>query len=466
MAEKITMPKLGFDMAEGTLVRWVIQEGEDVEKGAILAEIETDKATVEVESTHAGVIHKHLVNEGDVVPVGDPIAIVGEAGEEIEEEPTVDEGGEAGGEELTGAESPSEAVESVQGKQDPGMVGDVKPKDGVSEEQAVPSPDGRKDEEVGEEGELPGGVRASPVARRMAEEHEINLPEVKGSGPGGRIVKRDVEAYLEQPRKPEEPQEVAPSEEGAPAPAAVEKKVPLPMPALTPAGPPPPDQEVQLTRLRTIIAKRMTEARQSVPHFYVTHEYDVALLLELRARVNQLVPDEQKISVNDFIIKATALALRQYPNLNASFQQDKVVRHGRVNIGVAVAVPDGLLTVVCQDADRKPVRQIAVEVAAMVNRARDGRVKNEDIQGSTFSISNMGMFDVEHFIAIINPPEAAILAVGSAKEIPVVVDGELTVGKRMRATISVDHRVSDGAEAARFLQALGDYLEEPLRLLV
>jgi pyruvate dehydrogenase E2 component (dihydrolipoamide acetyltransferase) len=466
MAEKITMPKLGFDMAEGTLVRWVVQEGGEVEKGAVLAEIETDKATVEVESTHSGVLHKQLVSEGDVVPVGDAIAIVGEAGEEIEEQPTVEEGGDAADEELPGAESPGEAVESVKGKQDPGLVGEVQPKDGVSEDEAVPQPEARDAAEPGADGDLPGGVRASPVARRMAEEHELDLSDVEGSGPGGRIVKKDVEAYLEQPREPKPAREAAPAEEKPARPAPEEKKVPLPMPELTPAGPPPEDEEIPLTRLRTIIAKRMTEARQSVPHFYVTHEYDAGPLLELRAQVNQLVPDDQKISVNDFIIKATALALRQFPNLNASFAGDKVIRHGQVNIGVAVAVQDGLLTVVCRDADRKPVRQIAVEVAAMVNRARDGRVKNEDIQGSTFSISNMGMFDVEHFIAIINPPEAAILAVGSAKEMPVVVDGALTVGKRMRATISVDHRVSDGAEAARFLQALGDYLDEPLRLLV
>jgi pyruvate dehydrogenase E2 component (dihydrolipoamide acetyltransferase) len=440
MAEKITMPKLGFDMAEGTLVRWVIQEGSEVNKGDILAEIETDKATVEVESTHSGVVHKHLVKEGDIVPVGDPIAIVGEAGEEITEDMLT----EGAGEEK--AEPDAKAVETAEEQAPP------------PEAQAEPE---RPAEEAAE-GQLPGGLRASPVARRMAEEHDIDLGEVKGSGPSGRIVKKDVEAYLEQPRKPGKP-----AVEGRAAePKAAEAKAPVPMPALAPAGPPPPDEEIPLTRLRSIIARRMTEARQSVPHFYVTHEYDMAPLLELRARVNQLLPSEEKISVNDFIIKATALALRQFPNLNASFAEDKIVRHGQVNIGVAVAVPDGLLTVVCQDADRKPIRQIAVEVAGMVGRARDGRVKNEDIQGSTFSVSNMGMFDVEHFIAIINPPEAAILAVGSAKEMPVVVNGELTVGTRMKATISVDHRVSDGVEAARFLQSLADYLEEPMRLLL
>jgi pyruvate dehydrogenase E2 component (dihydrolipoamide acetyltransferase) len=435
MAETITMPKLGFDMAEGTLVRWVIQEEGEVNKGAILAEIETDKATVEVESTYSGVLLRHLVKEGDIVPVGDPIAVVGEAGEEVGEELLVE------GAAAVQAETPTEAGETP-------------------EEQAI-TPE-EEAEQTSEEGRLPGGLRASPVARRMAEEHEVDLSKVKGSGPSGRIVKKDVEAFLAQPLQPE----TLTVEERLPAPKPAEVKAPVPMPILAPVGAPPADEEIPLTRLRSIIARRMTEARQSVPHFYVTHEYDMAPLLELRARVNQLLPSEEKISINDFIIKATALALRQFPNLNASFAEDKIVRHGQVNIGVAVAVPDGLLTVVCQDTDRKPVRQIAAEVASMVNRAREGRVKNDDIQGSTFSVSNMGMFDVEHFIAIINPPEAAILAVGSAKEVPVVVNGELTVGTRMKATISVDHRVSDGVEAARFLQALQDYLEEPVRLLL
>jgi pyruvate dehydrogenase E2 component (dihydrolipoamide acetyltransferase) len=223
---------------------------------------------------------------------------------------------------------------------------------------------------------------------------------------------------------------------------------------------------VPLNRLRAAIGRRMVEAKQQVPHFYITHEYDVAALLELRKQTNALLPDEEKISVNDFIIKAAALALRQFPNLNASLQGDQIVRHGAVNIGVAVAVDGGLLTVVCRDADRKPLRQMAVEVRAMAARAREGRVRPEDIEGSTFSISNLGMFDVEHFIAIINPPEAAILAIGSALEVPVVKDGQIQPGWRMKATISVDHRVSDGAEGARFLQALTAYLEQPLRLLV
>jgi pyruvate dehydrogenase E2 component (dihydrolipoamide acetyltransferase) len=233
-------------------------------------------------------------------------------------------------------------------------------------------------------------------------------------------------------------------------------------------GAAPASETIKLSRLRVAIGKRMAEAKQSAPHFYVTHTYDMADLMALRKQVNALLSEEEKVSVNDFIVKATALALREFPNLNASLDEaaGAVIRHGQVNIGVAVAVESGLLTVVCHDADRKPLRQIAVEVREKAGRAREGKVKPEDIEGSTFSVSNLGMFDVEHFIAILNPPEAAILAVGSVMEQAVVVNGEVKPGMRMKATISVDHRVSDGAEAARFLQALEKYLEQPLILLL
>jgi pyruvate dehydrogenase E2 component (dihydrolipoamide acetyltransferase) len=210
----------------------------------------------------------------------------------------------------------------------------------------------------------------------------------------------------------------------------------------------------------------MTESKQQLPHFYVTHEYDMAAVMEMRKQANELLPDDQKLSVNDFIVKAVALALRQFPNINASLVGAEIVRHGHVNVGIAVAMENGLLTVVTKDTDRKPLRAISQEVKEMVARARTGKVRTDDIEGSTFSISNLGMFDVEHFVAIINPPEAAILAVGSVKQVPVVVDGELRVGTRMRATISADHRVTDGAEAAQFMQRLALYLEKPLGLML
>ncbi|HSO26605.1 MAG TPA: dihydrolipoamide acetyltransferase family protein, partial [Anaerolineales bacterium] len=308
--------------------------------------------------------------------------------------------------------------------------------------------------------QLPDGVRASPLARRIAEEKGIDLRKVDGSGPRGRIVKKDVETFSEQPA-------AAPAQAPAEAPKAeAEKKGAVPPAVFTPLGPPPADEEIPLSRLRAAIGRRMVEASQQVPHFYVTHEYNMAPVMALRKQINGMLGDDEKLSVNDFIIKAAALALRQFPNLNASLAGDKVIRHGQVNMGVAVAVEGGLLTVVCRDADRKSLRQISTELQILVGRAREGKVRPDDIEGSTFSISNMGMLDVESFTAIINPPEAAILAVGSARELPVVEDGEIKPGIRMKITISVDHRVSDGAEAARYMQALEAYLHEPLRMML
>lgn len=448
MAEVVNMPKLGFDMAEGTLVRWVIAEGEAVSKGDVLAEIETDKATVEVEANYEGTVLRHLVEEGTPVPVGDPIAVVGAEGEEVDVESLVGqaapEAEEATAEEATAEEAPPEEAAGPEAARE----AEAPPEIGMAE--------GAK-----EGTQLPEGVRASPLARRMAEEEGIDLQKVNGSGPKGRIVKKDIETYMERGEARPAPAEApkAPAE-------APERKPAIPLPEFSPVGPPPPDEEVPLTRLRAAVGRRMVESKQQVPHFYVTHEYNMKPLIEMRKQINNMLGENEKISINDFIIKAVALALRQFPNLNASLQGDKIVRHGQVNIGVAVSVEGGLLTVVARDADRKSLRQISVEVKEMVARARQGKVRPDDVEGSTFSISNMGMYDVEHFIAIINPPEAGILAIGSALEVPVVEDGEIKPGIRMKVTISVDHRVSDGAEGARFLQALEAYLHEPMRLML
>ena len=419
MAEVINMPKLGFDMAEGTLVRWVILEGESASKGAILAEIETDKATVEVESPSDGVVLRHLVSEGDIVPINTPIAVLGEEGEDVD----VDE--------LVGDKMPEEDAQFEE---------ELSPQREIAEEPSSTEPSSP-------DGNLPQGVRASPVARRMADEHKLDIKLIKGSGPGRRITKKDVQTYLESP-----------------VPAS--RELPAPSPMLSPGGAIFDDQIVPLNRLRTAIGRRMTEAKQEVPHFYVTHEYDMAAVMDYRAKINEMLPEGEKSSVNDYILRAVALTLREFPNLNASINGEDVLQHGQVNLGVAVAVEGGLLTVVCHDADRKSIRRISMEVRDMVARARSGKVRPDDIEGSTFSVSNLGMYDVEHFIAIINPPEAAILAVGSVRKIPVVVGDQIVVGSRMKATISVDHRVSDGAEAAQFLQSMEKYLEEPLRLFV
>jgi pyruvate dehydrogenase E2 component (dihydrolipoamide acetyltransferase) len=312
-------------------------------------------------------------------------------------------------------------------------------------------------------------LKASPLARRMAADAQINLELVPGSGPAGRIVQRDIKAYLMRAIPAAPVPSLAPIATTAqpvaaaqPVKAASVPVAPLPSPSTSP----PPDQHIPLARLRAAIGRRMAESKRQAPHFYVTHEYDVEALLALRAKINTLLPDEDKLSVNDFIVKAVALVLRQFPNLNAALQGDQVVQYGAVNIGVAVAVASGLLTVVCCDADRKSLRQISGELRLMAGRARQGKVHPEDIEGSTFSVSNLGMYEVEHFIAILNPPEAAILAIGSARQVPVIKDSQVVPGWRMKASLSVDHRVSDGAEAARFLQALTPYLEEPVRLLL
>jgi len=422
MADIVSMPKLGFDMAEGTLVRWVVSEDEAVEKGQVLAEIETDKATVEVESTFSGVVRRHLVEQGAIVPVSTPIAVIGEAGEAIDFEQLVGD--------LT------EEIQPDQG------AGEITPEPIAT---PVSQADAQEIEtEASGDGRLPAGVRASPLARRMAQELGIDLSQVKGSGPGGRIVKADIESY-----------QAAPSVEVLPQISALPVEI-------------QEDRLVPLSRLRAAIGKRMVQSKQEFPQFFITHEYDVGVLMEMRSQFNNLLPEGEKTSVNDYIIKAVALTLREFPNLNARLDEKNqtVIQFGHVNIGVAVAVESGLLTVVCHDADLKSIRQISQEVGAMASRAREGKVKAEDIEGSTFSVSNLGMFAVDEFIAIINPPEAAILAVGSANEVPVVKDGKILPGWRMKATISVDHRVSDGAEAARFLQSLTKYLEEPLRLMV
>ncbi len=432
MAEIIGMPKLGFDMAEGTLIRWVIHEGEQVTKGAVLAEIETDKATVEVQSEYAGVLLRQIVPQGTVVPINDPIAVIGEAGESVDVDALI--GKPAGGKKPA---TPIKSPEDFTVVQTAEMTAPVA---GTPASMGVPSE-----------------VHASPLARSMATEMGIDLRLVQGRGPGGRITKKDIQAYQVK----------------APVPAAA--RPPSAIPTATPTGAPKPvvvfvreTRTLPLPKLRAAIGRRMTESMQQSPHFYVTHEYDVGALLDRRKEINALLGEDDKLSVNDFIIRAVAFTLLEFPNLNASIdlKNNSLIYHGEINIGVAVAVENGLLTVVNRNSDQKTVHQISSELKGMVNRAREGKVRAEDIEGSTFTVSNMGMYDVDQFTAIINPPEVAILAVGSAKQIPIVMNGDVRIGTRMKATLSIDHRVSDGVEGARFLQALAKYIEEPLRLLI
>jgi len=416
MAETINMPKLGFDMAEGLLVRWVKQVGEPINKGDVLAEIETDKATVEVESSASGVVLQHIADQGTMVPVNAPIAIVGAAGEKVDAPAKV----ESGKSEVKADEKPADQTAPTP----------------ATTTQAVPAADN-------------GPVKASPLARKVAKDNGVNLATVQGTGPNGRVVRKDVESALSRGAT----SNLQPSTTPTPItnyqlPVSTEDKI------------------IATTKLRQAIGRRLVESKQTIPHFYVTHEYKMEAVMDMRKQINAYLPDNEKVSVNDFIIKAAALTLRQFPNLNATLKGNEIIQFGHVNVSVAVTVPGGLMTVVVKDADVKSLRQISGEIKSMAGRARDGKVKPEDVDCSTFSTSNLGMYDVEEFIAIVNPPEAAILAIGSAKETPVVVNGEIKIGSRMKATISVDHRVSDGAEAAQFMQKLAEFLENPVRMLV
>lgn len=411
MAETISMPKLGFDMAEGLLVRWVKQVGENINKGDILAEIETDKATVEVESSATGVVLQLIVDQGTMVPVNAPIAVVGQAGETVSEQKPV-----------------------------------------ISEQKAEEKPAAQTQPTVAPVAQASapadsGPVKASPLAKKVAKDNGVNLASVQGTGPGGRVTRKDVEAALTNGQ---------PSAVSRPSTPITNYQLPVST----------EDKVIATTKLRQAIGRRLVESKQTIPHFYVTHEYKMDALMDMRKQANAYLPDNEKLSVNDFILKAVALSLRQFPNLNATIKGNEIIQFGHVNVGVAVTVPGGLMTVVVKDTDQKSMRQISSEVKTMAGRARDGKVKPEDVDGSTFSTSNLGMYDVEDFIAIVNPPEAAILAISSAREVPVVENGQLKAGWRMKATISVDHRISDGAEAAQFMQALAGFLENPVRMLV
>lgn len=421
MAEYVVMPKLGFDMREGVLNQWLKSIGDPVARGEVIAEIESDKATLDLESQQDGILLHVLENAGAIVPIGANLAIVGAEGEDFS---ALLSDQQAGDTDDAPAEPAAEASRSVS----------ATATNGAAQKVAVEST------------EFPAGFRATPVARRVARENGVDLSLISGSGSDGRIRKVDVEAYLANPP-------VAAAQISAP-----------PKTFAVPEG--DGVEVIETTRLRQAIGRRMTESKTTVPHFYVTTEVDMEAAMALRKEINNALPAESKVTVNDLIVKATALALRDYPNLNASYAGKELVRYNYINIGTAVAVEGGLLTVVQKDTDKSSLSTIAADNKVMIGRAREGHVKPDDVEGATFTVSNLGAFDVDHFIAIINPPDAAILAVGSARKVPVVVDGELAIGTRMKMTISADHRVTDGAEAAQYLQAVKGLLENPLLLLL
>jgi len=415
MAVKVEMPKLSDTMEEGVIAKWNVKEGDKVESGDIIAEVETDKATMEVEVFDAGTILKILADEGDAVPLGQLMAVIGEEGEDISD--LLEEA-------QSGSSSDSDADKEAE----------TKSKDTEEEDEDYDPVFADLDEK--ENGQTNDGrIKASPLARKMAEEQGITLSNVEGSGPHGRIIKRDIESY-------------EPSKAPAVPTATVSRE----------------DKEHRVSQMRKTIARRLSESKFSSPHYYETIDIDMGAVWDARKQLNEI--SETKISFNDIVVKACATALRQHPDINSSWQGDKIIEHGEVNVAVAVGIDEGLVTPVIDNTDQKGLQQIAAEGKELINKAKDRSLQPEQMEGSTFTVSNLGMFGIEEFTAIINPPNACILAVGAIREEPVVEDGEVIVGKRMKVTLSSDHRIVDGVSAAKFLNTLKRMLENPLGMVL
>ncbi len=441
MATKVVMAQLSPTMEEGKLIEWKISEGDAVAQGDIVAEIETDKANMDVEAMGAGVLRKIVVQAGATVPVGTLIGIIAEPDEDIESLLSEAAAGPVAG----AAEEPADApVAPSDGPEAPTATDEPAE---VAEEPASAAPSAETEPEA--EGER---VRASPVARKMAAEKGIELGAIAGSGPGGRIVKADIEAAIAAPA----------AASLATAAGATTAGTIVAEPAAEPFL---RDERVEASQMRKAIARRLAESIGPVPHFYLTIEVDMERALDMRSELNARA-DGFKIGVNDILLKTAAEALVRHPQVNASWDEDAIQFHGRVDLGIAVAVDGGLITPVLRDADRKGLRRISLESADLIERARARKLLPEEYQGATFSISNLGMFGIDEFTAVINPPEAAILAVGMTQEKPVVEGGELTVRRRMRVTMSCDHRVVDGAIGSAFLATFKEMLENPLAMVL
>jgi pyruvate dehydrogenase E2 component (dihydrolipoamide acetyltransferase) len=501
------MPKLSPTMEEGQLSRWLKKEGDKVSVGEPLAEVDTDKATMEAQALAEGVLRKVFVNEGETVPLGTVIAIIGAPDEDIsallsqaesgaaaaENKQNIQESVKAGGDgaqvELARVVPEGERTQAtIQGQP---LRGDVGGQATAQEAQmqtegasrgasgqreardggAAASGNGRS---AGAQGEGGGGrLIVSPIAARMAAEAGINLRSLTGSGPGGRIIKRDIEAAISSGQQPSQQQQADAAQTAAPQTAppqpsqlrAVEAQAP--QPAYTPAAieGASPYRDEPLSTMRSTIARRLATSLGPVPHFFLTTEIEMDKAAEMRRQINEIDP-EIKVSLNDIILKVAAVALVQHPSVNASFQEKSLRFYERADIGVAVAIEDGLITPVIRSADRKSIGQISREVRELAERARARKLKPEEYTGATFSVSNLGMFGIDEFTGVINPPEAAILAVGAMQPKPVVRDGQIVVRQLMRVTMSCDHRVIDGATGAKFLQTFRKILENPLLLMV
>ena len=437
MSINILMPALSPTMTEGKLAKWHVKEGDTVKSGQVVCEIETDKATMEVEAVDEGKVGKIVVPEGtEGVKVNAVIAVLLEEGE------TEVKGGAPAAEPAKAEAPKAEAPKAEAPKAEP-------PKSAAAPAAAPAKP-------ATQPAAASNGKRifASPLAKRIAAEKGVDLAGIRGSGPNGRIVKADVENA-----KP-----------GAAAPAAGAPKAPAAKPPSAPAQPiftAPGDQRIPHTPVRKVIARRMLESKQTVPHFYLTVELEIDALLAARTAINEVArKKDARVSVNDMVIKACAKALRDHPECNASWAEDEMIQYGAVDISVAVATDRGLITPIVRNADMKGVAQISIEMKDLAARAKVGKLKLEEFQGGGFTISNLGMFGLKEFAAIINPPQAMILAVGAGEERAVVRKGEMVVRNMMSCTLAVDHRVVDGAMGAQFLQTLRAYIEQPAAMLV
>ena len=449
MATNILMPALSPTMTEGTLARWLKREGDAVKSGDVLAEIETDKATMEVEAVDEGVLTRIVVPDGTAgVAVNATIGVLD--GDGTEETAAAAPAAKAPASATPAQATPAQATPA----------------------QATPAQAAHAADAPAQATLTSGRVFASPVARRLAKQAGIELSAVTGSGPNGRIIRVDIEQFLT--KSAAAPISVAPGPV-VPSPVVPARVTPAPAaPVVAPTAPGPaaaitaPHALIPNTTMRRVIAKRLTESHQSVPTFYVTMDIEIDALMTLRAQLNARSPKEggYKLSVNDFVVKASAMALRQVPALNASFTEAAIAQYTDVDISVAVSIPDGLITPILRRADTKGLAALSNEMKDLAARAKSGKLKPEEFQGGGFSVSNLGMFGVQSFTAIINPPQAAILAVGAGVPRPVVRDGQLAVATVMTCTLSVDHRVADGAVGAQWMAVFKALLEDPLGLLI
>jgi pyruvate dehydrogenase E2 component (dihydrolipoamide acetyltransferase) len=460
----VIMPKMGDGMEEGTLLRWLKQVGDQVDIGDPIAEIETDKVSLEIEAAEGGVFTKMLVEEGQAVPIGTPIASIGAEGEAAE-------AAEATPEEATAApataqaEAPAapkaeEAATAVEAE--PVAARATAPEPAAATTSAPPPATTNGLADATAVAREPGDrMRASPIVKRLAAEHGIDLAAIAGSGPGGRIVKDDIMPYVTGAK----PAPAVGEPLAAPADQAAAPAQPVAAPAVGAPLAAPAGVAREMPRIRKVTGKRMFESKSTIPHFYVSSVVEMDAAAAFREQINaQATDDSSKVSFNDLIVKAAALVLRQFPNLNTSLESETLYDHANIDINVAVAIEGGLIAPFVRDADSKSLGAIARTTKDVINRARNGGLEPAEYQGGTFTISNLGMFDVDEFIAIINPPQAAILAVGSITDTPVVKDGRISAGKRMKISLSADHRITDGAEVARFLMAVKGYLQNPLQL--